>query len=211
MNESLINGEIIKYIVKKYEPHTMIVYGSYADGSNNANSDFDALIITDKKFEFHDGNIINGVLLDVFIYNTSEFNEEINCEKYIQIHDGKILIDKYDMGKKLKNKVCDFIKNTPKKSIEEKRHGVEWCEKMLLRTKREDVEGYFRWHWLLVDSLEIYFILCDEYYYGPKKSLLLLKEKDIEAYNYYENALIKFDSKSLKEWIDYLKSLLYAE
>lgn len=204
----MMKSEIIEYIVKKYEPHTMIVYGSYADGSNNENSDFDALIITDKQFMFHDGNIVNGIPLDLFIYNTSDFVDKVEYEKYVQIHDGDIVIDKYGIGKELKVKVCEFIKNSSKKSIEEKQHQVEWCEKMFLRTKREDTEGYFRWHWLLVDSLEIYFIICNEYYYGPKKSLLILKKNNPEAYNYYNNALTKFDSESLSQWISYLKYLI---
>ena len=38
---------IIKYIKEKYCPEAIIVYGSFADGSANENSDFDALIITD--------------------------------------------------------------------------------------------------------------------------------------------------------------------
>lgn len=33
--------KIINYICQKYEPLSIIVYGSYADGSNNENSDFD--------------------------------------------------------------------------------------------------------------------------------------------------------------------------
>lgn len=204
----MMKNKIIDYILNKYEPHTIILYGSYADGSNNANSDFDALVITDKQCIFHDGNVVDGTKLDVFIYNTVLFNNEIDYEKYVQIHDGSIIIDKYGVGKQLQEKVCEFIKNIPKKSKEEKEHQVEWCEKMFLRTQREDTEGYFRWHWLLVDSLEIYFIICNEYYYGPKKSLIKLKKKDLEAFNYYNNALTKFDSESLKEWISYLKCLL---
>lgn len=38
--------EIIEYIKSRYAPLSVIVYGSYADGSNNAGSDFDALVLT---------------------------------------------------------------------------------------------------------------------------------------------------------------------
>lgn len=41
------NNLIIKYIMETYSPEAIIVYGSYADGSANENSDFDALVITD--------------------------------------------------------------------------------------------------------------------------------------------------------------------
>lgn len=79
-----MKNKIIEYIVNQYEPHTIILYGSYADGSNNTNSDFDALVITDKKCTTHDGNELDGILLDVFIYNTSEFNNKIDYKKYVK-------------------------------------------------------------------------------------------------------------------------------
>lgn len=202
-----MKNRIIDYIVNKYEPHTIILYGSYADGSNNINSDFDALVITDKQCIFHDGNLFEGILLDIFIYNTSNFKDNINYEEYVQINDGDIVLDKYGLGRQLQEKVCDFIKVQSKKSIEEKQHQIEWCEKMLFRVKRNDTEGYFRWHCILVESLEVYFILCDEYYYGPKKSIAKLKSKDPKAFQYYNNALINLDYEALKNWIGYLRDL----
>lgn len=202
-----MRNKIIEYLINKYEPHTIILYGSYADGTNNDYSDFDALIITDKNGVLHDGNEVEGVKLDIFIYNTSDIVKDINYEKYVQLYDGEIIIDKYGIGNNLKVKVIEHLRNTYIKSNEEKEHHIQWCEKMLLRTKRDDIEGYYRWHWLLVDSLEIYFILCDEYYFGPKKSLLKLKKKNLEAFNYYNNALTKFDLESLRQWITYLINL----
>ncbi|MBR5774458.1 MAG: nucleotidyltransferase domain-containing protein, partial [Clostridia bacterium] len=35
--------QIIEYINQKYNPISIILYGSYADGTNNLNSDFDSL------------------------------------------------------------------------------------------------------------------------------------------------------------------------
>ena len=40
--------KIIDYLEKTYQPESIIVYGSFADGSANLNSDFDALIIAGK-------------------------------------------------------------------------------------------------------------------------------------------------------------------
>ncbi|MGL5329820.1 MAG: hypothetical protein ACRDD7_11150 [Peptostreptococcaceae bacterium] len=198
-------NRIINYLINLYDPHTVIIYGSYADASNDTNSDFDALLITDKQFIFHDGNEVNGILLDVFIYNTSNFKNEINYQEYAQIHDGDIVLDRYGLGKQLKKGVCNFIQNSSNKSKEEKLQQIEWCEKMLLRIERNDTEGYFRWHWLLVDSLEIYFIISNEYYFGPKKSIAKMRKENLEAFNYYNNALIKLDYESLKKWIEYLR------
>ena len=38
--------KIIEYIKQKYNPLSIILYGSYANGTNDLNSDFDALVIS---------------------------------------------------------------------------------------------------------------------------------------------------------------------
>lgn len=60
--------EILKYIQEKYNPLTLILYGSYADGTNNLNSDFDALVITSGREQLHDTSLVGGIPLDVFVY-----------------------------------------------------------------------------------------------------------------------------------------------
>ena len=52
-------NEIITALEAKYHPLGMIVYGSYADGTNNLNSDFDALLLTDSGSELHDSSVIS--------------------------------------------------------------------------------------------------------------------------------------------------------
>ena len=42
----------------------------------------------------------------------------------------------------------------------------EGCKKMLLRTLRSDAEGLYRWHWVLIDSLEIF---CDAVHPGKSE------------------------------------------
>lgn len=46
--------KIIEYIKQKYNPLSIILYGSYANGTNNLNSDFDALVISYDHEQFHD-------------------------------------------------------------------------------------------------------------------------------------------------------------
>ena len=60
--------QVLKYIREKYNPLSIILYGSYADGTNNLNSDFDALVIVADHEQFHDTSIVDGVPLDVFVY-----------------------------------------------------------------------------------------------------------------------------------------------
>ena len=72
--EVIILEQIIEYIKRNYNPISIILYGSYADGTNNLNSDF------------------------------------------VQIFDGKIIVDSNERGKALQMKVISHIQNRPQKS-----------------------------------------------------------------------------------------------
>ena len=62
---------------------------------------------------------------------------------------------------------------------------------MYKRSLKNDLEGNLRLHWLLVDSLEVYFKINRLWYFGPKRSLEWLKLNNIDAYEVFKNALTK--------------------
>ncbi len=198
---------LIRYIQEKYDPLSVIVYGSYADGSNDANSDFDALVISDDHEQFHDTSVVNGVPLDVFVYPASFFEVEYACDEFVQIFDGQIIVDKNELGARLQKKVQTYLRERPAKTAAEIRASVDWCTKMLERAKRHDCEGMFRWHWVLTDSLEIFCDIMQWSYFGPKKALKWMEEKHSEAFALYQRALSSFCIEHLEEWIAYLQSL----
>ena len=85
--------DIIKYIQEKYNPLSVILYGSYANGTNNLNSDFDALVISSDNEQFHDTSFVDGIQLDVFVYPSTYFEKDYSCEDFVQIFDGHIIAD----------------------------------------------------------------------------------------------------------------------
>lgn len=199
---------IIEYLKKEYTPLAIMVYGSYADGSQNENSDFDALVISKNHEKFHDVSFVDGIQLDVFVYPSQYFEEKMNYEEFVQIFDSKIVMDTNEYGASFKNKVLKYIDNLPTKSLEDLQNDVAWCEKMVLRTKRNDAEGIFRWHWVLKDSLEIFCDIVGYPYRGPKKSLSWMKVHYPKAFECYVKAMSCFDVAALKDWIHYLKQHL---
>lgn len=198
--------KIIDYLKRKYNPASIILYGSYSDKTNNLNSDFDALVISLDHEQFHDTSFVDGIELDVFVYPVSYFEGEFNCDDFVQIFDGKIVLDNGNFGKNIRKKVISYIESRPKKSKSEIGADVDWCTKMLGRAKRNDAEGMFRWHWVLIDSLEIFFDVLGEAYFGPKKALKRLNEIDPIGFDLYKQALESFDIISLENWIMYIKS-----
>ena len=199
--------QIIEYIKQTYRPLSIILYGSYANGTNNLNSDFDALIISVDHERFHDTSFVNGVQLDVFVYPSTFFEGDYDCDEFIQIFDGKIIIDSEGKGAAVKERVLSYLQSRSTKTEEEVRENIDWCMKMLERTKRHDTEGMFRWHWLLVDSLEIFCDAMKHPYFGPKKTLKWMEMNCPDAFAYYKNALIEFSAESLDMWITYLRSI----
>ena len=204
-----IADRIIGYLKETYRPDAIIVYGSFSDGSANKSSDFDALVIAGHRKE-HDSSVIDGTILDVFIYPVDTFLSEYNPEEFVQVWDGTIILDKNSVAEHLQKRVLEYIELIPQKTDAEILQELDWCEKMVSRTLREDTEGYYRWHWVLFDSLEIYYDIKHLHYYGPKKALRQMELSDTEAFRLYSRALKELDRKFLSEWVGYLRTMFTA-
>ena len=198
--------QILRYIQETYAPLSVILYGSYADGTNGLNSDFDALVITADHEQFHDTSFVDGVPLDVFVYPARYFEGDYACGDFVQIFDGRIITDSSGMGKALQENVQAYLRNRPGKTGAEIQADIDWCVKMSARAKRGDCEGLFRWHWVLTDSLEIFCDIMRHPYLGPKKALKWMEKSQPEAFNCYKKALQNFRMDDLDEWIEYIKN-----
>ena len=66
----------------------------------------------------------------------------MNHEKYVQIHNGNIVLDRIGFGKKLQDNVCRYSENLPKKSRHEKQHGVECGEKKANKKGAKNLNGF---------------------------------------------------------------------
>ncbi|MGH4119833.1 hypothetical protein [Clostridium sp.] len=111
-------------------------------------------------------------------------------EELLHIKGGKILLDEKDLCTKLLANIDKhFNEGTKKLTLEEISFLKSWLMKMLKRSQKGDIEGDFRYHWMLVDSLKIYFDIKGLWYLGPKKSLYWLKENDEIAYKLFNDAL----------------------
>lgn len=197
--------DVLSYLAAEYDPVAIIVYGSFADGTQNLFSDFDALLITERGKAAHDDRFVDCTQLDVFVHPLSDFQGDYDPAAFEQLYDGQILLDQNGIAAQLLERVRQSVDSRAHKTREELRLDISWCEKMLRRAERTDIEGAFRRHWLLVDSLEIYTQLRAWPYLGPKKALRQLEKKDKEAYSLYEKALCEGDYPSLADWVGHIR------
>ncbi len=147
------NQTILNYILKKHDCHTVILYGSRVDGTNDATSDYDILAIRDSGDFEKDCAVFEGCYLDAFIYSEGNIIEPDSF--LIRIKDGIVLAQKNKLGDELLSHVTKIYEHGPEKTPAwEKQEIISWLPKMLERAKRNDVEGNYRRHWLQTELLK---------------------------------------------------------
>ena len=102
--------KITGYLKETYKPDAVILYGSFADGSAAADSDFDALVIADG-IKKHDASVIGNTVLDVFVYPPETFLSDYDPEEFVQVYDGRIILDASGLAAQL-NSACTTISET---------------------------------------------------------------------------------------------------
>ena len=145
---------ILDYLTNTYHPLAMIGYGSYANGTQNAQSDFDVLLMCRSCPCRHDGSVIDGIRLDAVLRTPQEVLDENAPQDLITVHDGVILLENENhIAQGLIDRVRVYAAAHAVRDADEKRHLRQWSLKMLERAARGDAEGLYRAHWLLTDSL----------------------------------------------------------
>ena len=81
-------------------------------------------------------------MLDVFVYPAETFSADYDPEEFVQVWDGKIVLDQHGIAGQLKAKVLDYIEHLPKKTVTEVAQEVEWCEKTLRLMEKSDAEAF---------------------------------------------------------------------
>lgn len=202
MEDELIYS-IKEYLINKYGCHSIILYGSFANGDYSDESDIDLLCFCDDLEKENDMTEFNNRRLDAWIYKTEMIN---NCTDFLHVRGGKILLDEKNLCTGLLNDIDKLFINGPRQlSLEEKDFLKSWLQKMLKRAEKGDIEGNFRYHWMLTDTLEIYFNIKGKWYLGPKKSLEWLNINDKTAYDRFNNALkINTDITEIEKLIQFI-------
>ncbi|MCA1054963.1 nucleotidyltransferase domain-containing protein [Rossellomorea aquimaris] len=194
-------------LMKKYDCHTIILYGSYSRGDFTEESDLDILCFSDAvEDDATDVEFFEGKQLDAWIYRTERMDTP---SSFIRVHEGRILLDQRGLARGFLSDIERLFNEGPKKPSKQEREFLQtWLRKMVLRSKKGDLEGNYRRLWALKDSLELYFELQGCWYLGPKKSFNWLEEHDERAYGLFKNA---FSDDATQEDYDKLFYLLTDE
>jgi hypothetical protein len=155
--------------------HTILLYGSRADGSARADSDYDIAAFGAVARPRRIARLDAGAHLDIFVYPDSVLLAP--AEDYLKLRGSRVLVQRDPQAD-------DFLRGldaihragpAPLAADEIEARRV-WARKMMARTAHADAEGNYRRVWLLQALLEDYFHIRAAWYEGPKKALRWLAE-----------------------------------
>lgn len=180
--------ELCALLRRDSRAHTILLYGSRADGTENEFSDYDIAAFADVPATKRDTRIVAGRFLDVFLHPEAVLAAP--SVEHLTLRGSRILVQRGSEASAFLARLDAMFDRGPEPlppdEIDARRI---WARKMALRMRRGDIEGDFRRAWLLTALLEDYFALRGMWYRGPKKSFQWLLESDAATHRAFESAL----------------------
>lgn len=193
-------------LIHRWQPESVLVYGSFADGTEDALSDFDALVITREPAPPRDQRPLMGRRQDVWFLRP-ETVDVIEPVDWPQLYHAIPLWDPEGMGERLIADVREAVDAQPLPSPSQLTDELAWMDRMLARAASGSEEGRYRLLWLITDSLEIWCGLARRQSFGAKKSLALLRSADPEGHDLYSRALMNPATETAAAWVAHLRGM----
>ncbi len=183
-----ILDQVCKTLVAAHDVHTLLLYGSRADGSAGADSDYDVAAFGPVDKSFRVAHLADGAYLDVFVYPEGLLLEP--TEEYLKLRGSHVVLQRGGEAELFLSKLDEIFHRGPEPlPSDEMEVRKVWAHKMAARMLRADPEGNYRRVWLLTALLEDYFHLRGLWYQGPKKALRWLQQFDLPVYDAMRLAL----------------------
>jgi len=188
MSDDLL-ARICVELVRDHGAHTILLYGSRADGSATLASDFDVAAFAPIAAVTRDTRVVDGQFLDLFVHPEAVLGAPA-VESQLMWRGGQILAQRNDEATTFLAALDALHACGPAALPDDELQARRvWAWKMAARMERGDAEGDYRRNWLLTALLEDYFHLRGRWYEGPKKALAWLESQDLPTYLTFERAL----------------------
>jgi len=179
---------ICEELVSVHGVHTILLYGSRADGSASDDSDYDIAAFGPITELLRIARPQGLGYLDAWVYPNESLAEP--TEESLRLRGSKVLLQRGDAVEVFLANIESMYRRGPTRlTSNEIQARRVWARKMLARIERADPEGNYRRIWLLQALLEDYFQQRGLWFEGPKKALRWLAASDVPAYHAYCQAL----------------------
>jgi predicted nucleotidyltransferase len=177
MPTSLLLERLCDELVQRHGVHTVILYGSRANGSALPGSDIDIAAFWPADQALRDTGQFHGEYLDLFIYPDRLLAQPSADD--LKLRGGKVMLQRGDEAQRCLA-ALDALHAAgpaplPDDELQARR---DWARKMLGRIARGDTEGHYRRAWLQMALLEDWFVLRGRWFEGPKRALAWLAEHE---------------------------------
>ena len=168
--------------------HTVLLYGSRAEGSASEQSDYDLAGFANVTATIRDARLVDGWYLDAFLYPESVLTEP--TVEHLKLRGAKVIVQRDALGTAFLQRLDQLYLQGPEPlRPDEAAARKTWAYKMAQRAERRDAEGNYRRAWLLTALLEDYFSLRGKWFEGPRKALRWLSQFDNDAFAAFSVAL----------------------
>ncbi len=168
--------------------HTLLLYGSRADGLASDDSDFDLAAFASVETVIRYTRLVDGSYLDAFVYPESVLVS--STEEHLKLRGSKVLVQLGSQGTAFLERLEGLYGRAPEPlPLDESAARRLWAYKMIARAKCSDADENYRRAWLLTALLEDYFRLRGKWFEGPKKALRWLAQFDRPAFEAFSLAL----------------------
>jgi len=180
--------QVCKELVAAHGVHTILLYGSRADGSAGADSDYDVAAFGPIDKSFRVAQLVDDAYLDVFVYPEALLVKP--TEEYLKLRGSHVVLQRGTEAEDFLGSLEEVFRRGPEPLPSDEIEARKvWAHKMAARMQRADLEGNYRRVWLLTALLEDYFHIRGQWYQGPKKSLRWLEQFDAPTYDAMRLAL----------------------
>lgn len=179
---------IVRSLADDHAAHTILLYGSRADGSAGPDSDYDIAAFAPVAEPFRIARPEPGGYLDVWVYREDQI--EITDGEFLKLRGSRILRQRGTEADDLMRALeARYARGPDPLDADEIAARRVWAHKMVERMQRGDAEGDYRRAWLLYTLLEDYFHLRGLWCEGPKKALRWLARFDAGTHDAFVIAL----------------------
>ena len=182
MRTDPILDQVCKELIAAHAVHTILLYGSRADGSAVTYSDYDVAAYGPIDKPFRVARLADGAYLDVFVYPEALLVKP--TEEYLKLRGSHVVLQRGAEAEDFLSKLEEIFRRGPEPLPPDEIEARKvWAYKMAARMQRADLEGNYRRAWLLTALLEDYFHIRGLWFQGPKKSLRWLEQFDVRTYD----------------------------
>ncbi len=165
------------HLVQRHGVHTVILYGSRANGSALPGSDIDVAAFWPGDQTMRDTRQFHGDYLDLFIYPDSLLAQPSAAD--LKLRGGRVLLQRGNEADRCLAQLDALHAAGPTPlPADELQARRDWAHKMLGRIARGDTEGHYRRAWLQTALLEDWFVLRGLWFEGPKRALAWLAQHE---------------------------------